>query len=294
MTRNLKFYSFVLLLFFASISFAQESANILAEYEFSECNETMYTIPRIQEETRMGDTTYLHLYASANCGGIREIRAEIHNDTVIFSMKEGKLEHRNRSMYWVNGEEFDARSYRELISVDSTILYDSVHTTTVEIVSKTTCDCCYHFYFKLLQLEPNCTYTYLFDGKKAILEDNYSHPEAHLTKIGSTYFFRQPKEEISIKLYEIWKNSLIQNERTNYSFYFEIRVNVSNGNIVSVQRPEWSSNQSPLDDEYIEYIKSLSPILVQKHPTNNSLQSRYLIKFGLDDDRKKILMGVEY
>jgi hypothetical protein len=266
----------------------------LAHLDYSECEGNEDVRPRIRELIKTEDTTYIEIYASANCNGFYDPAVYLWNDSVLFDLKSGRIEERKVLKYVIQGDTVRKNTFKTAPKYKNSTPTDTI-VKTEKLISKAKCNCCYTFHLKLIGLKSNCDYPYFYKDEKLITEEEYQAILRISIGYRIEYFFHSDKESISEGLLMALTNAddLDSIKTKEPGFYFELTVDTTTFQIDSIVA--LFNKQYPADVEFElkKYLYSLSPIICQKHPLYNRYIRKYVIKFGMNEERTKVYWGYE-
>lgn len=166
----------------------------LVDIQSSECG-GMYTVkPGFISKKIVGDTTFIQLFCSNNCGGYHRPNVALMGDSVLITIHAGEKLLKPFVHYKVNGEIYSEddlrareRRYNKKYSrSDSIIVLEEVHMLA-------TCNCCYTFELKVTGLDPSKPYKYFYNEQ--YIDPEYK-PTGIIKEYAFPYFFQQPESEI--------------------------------------------------------------------------------------------------
>lgn len=284
--------SFLFLL--SAITSSAQNNSILAHLDYSECKGNDDIRPRIRELIKTKDSTYIEIYASANCSGFYEPVVYLRNDSVLFDFKNGQIKEWKVVKYVIQGDTVRKNTFKNASKYKNSTPTDTI-VETEKVISKAKCNCCYTFYLKLIGLTSNCDYTYFYKDEKLITEEEYQAIPRIPIDYRIEYFFHPDKEAIREGLLTALTNAkdLDSIKTKQPSFRFELTVDTTTFQIDSIVAMFNKQYPTDVEVELKKYLYSLSPIIVQKHPLYNRYIRKYVIKFGMNEERTKVYWGYE-
>lgn len=155
---------------------AQKDSVRLVDIQSSECGGMYYVKPNFVSRKTIGDTTFISLSCTNNCGGYHDPGIEVSGDSVFISIHAGEKSMKPSVYYKVNGEiysDFDLtareRKYDKKYSRSDTVLIME------EVITEATCSCCYTFDLKIIGLDYGRSYKYFYND--TFIDPNYLRKE---------------------------------------------------------------------------------------------------------------------
>jgi hypothetical protein len=144
---------------------AQKDPVQLVDIQSSECGGMYYVKPTFISRKTIGDTTFIRLSCTNNCGGYHDPGIEVSGDSVFISIHAGEKSMKPSVYYKVNGEIYSEdnliareRRYDKKYSRSDTVL------VMEEVITEATCSCCFTFDLKIIGLDPDHSYKYFYNN----------------------------------------------------------------------------------------------------------------------------------
>jgi len=281
MNRLLIFFS---LTFTLSVS-AQKDSVRLVDIQSSECKAMIEVRPGFVKKEMHGDTTYIKLFCSNNCAGYYAPRVTLSGDSVLISIRGGKVIMEPRKFYLVNNEwinEFDMDELqwgysKKIVPKDSTI-------RMTETMVKAVCDCCYNFELKIRGLDSSATYNYFYNGE--YIDPNYK-TTGEIKEYHFPYFLEAPQYEVFEKLKKIVyksRNKDLLKELKSFHLWINITADTINHSIdrIEIEYPNRIKNTEKVDKKITDYLMSIPSMILVRNYMKSRWIREYIIFFGFN------------
>jgi hypothetical protein len=285
----------LLIFFFLNIfaSQAQTDSVRLVDIQSSECGGMYHVEPHFLRKETIGDTTYISLSCSNNCGGYHDPSVELQGDSIFIIIHAGEKEMRPFIRYKVNGviySEDDLRARerkydKKYSRADTVSVMEEVHILT-------TCDCCYIFDLKISGLDSTKAYSYFYNDH--FIDPNYKEPVLR-KYFEFPYFLKEPKSEVCKKTKRIVaKNKTLLKPPRLFLLSVNLHVDTLDGKIESVTTSfdRDKSNQS-INQKLKDYFYSLAKIDCVTNPYNGKLIADYRLFFEYYPQAGELNMSYE-
>lgn len=293
--RNYLFYFFFLNVFVLK---AQKDSVRLVDIQSSECKAMIEVRPGFVKKELMGDTTFIDLFCSNNCGGYHDPQVKLSGDSVLITIKGGTPIYEPVMMYKVSNEWLNLKDWKYFQKKSWPLVEctDSAVFTIMTGISRALCNCCYRFELKITGLDTSHTYHYFYN-------EQYIDPAYKTTgevkMYQFPYFLKVPQYEVFEKLKRIVsksKDKVLSEDLHTSLLSIYLTVDTIDGFIknIEIEYPnDRIKNKEVMDQILNDYFMSLSPIIPIQNPSKTKWIQEYMISFGFDWGTDKLKISFE-
>jgi|GEM_PF-6026821 len=292
--------SFLLYFLFLNVSAvqAQKDSVRLVDIQSSECKAMIEVRPGFVKKEMIGDTTYLDLFCSNNCGGYYDPQVKLSGDSVLITIKGGTPTYEPVMMYKVNDEWLSLRdwNYFQKKAWPRVECTDSAVFVTMTGLSMAMCNCCYRFELKIEGLDTEKTYNYFYNGQ--YIDPTYK-TTGEVKMYQFPYFLKVPQYEVFEELKKIVyksKDKVLLKDLHDLNLNIYLTVDTIDGSIdnIEIDYPYDRIKYKELTGEKItDYFRSLYSVIPIQNPSKTKWFREYMISFGFDRETDKLKISFE-